>query len=225
MPRGREYIPALGYNWLTALYDPILRWTMRESVFKRRLVEQARIERGHRVLDLGCGTATLTLLLQQAHPGTQVVGLDGDPKVLRIARAKVTQAGGDIALARAMAFELPHADGAFQRVLSSLLFHHLTRENKLRALREVWRVLCPGGELHIADWGKPRNAWARAAFLLVQLLDGFLTTADNVNGLLPDLLRESGFSEVRETAQFATPFGTLALYQASKLRRPAAAPG
>ena len=144
MPRGREYIPALRYNCLTALYDPILRWTMRESVFKRRLVEQARIERGHRVLDLGCGTATLTLLLQQKHPGAQVVGLDGDPKVLEIARGKAARAGIPIVLDRGMAFELPYADGCFHRVLSSLLFHHLTQENKLRALREVFRVLRPG---------------------------------------------------------------------------------
>jgi hypothetical protein len=48
-----EYIPALKYDWLTPLYDPLIRWTLRESTFKRRLLQQARVEKGHRVLDLG----------------------------------------------------------------------------------------------------------------------------------------------------------------------------
>ena len=213
---GQRYIPALRYDWLTPLYDPILRWTLRESAFKRRLVEQARIEPGHRVLDLGCGTATLTLLLRQAHPQAQVAGLDGDPKVLAIARGKAARAGVTLALLRGMAFELPFADCSFDRVLSGLLFHHLTRENKLRALREVLRVLRPGGELHLADWGEPQDRWMRAAFLLVQSLDGFETTADNAQGLLPRLIREAGFSGVRESSRYRTMFGSLSLFQAQK---------
>jgi len=79
-----EYIPALRYGWLTFLYDPLIRWTLRESTFKRQLVKQAGIEKHHRLLDLGCGTGTLTLLIK-SH---QVFGLDADPKVLAFARAK-----------------------------------------------------------------------------------------------------------------------------------------
>ncbi len=67
-----HYIPALRYDWLTPLYDPIVGWMMREAAFKCRLVEQARIESGHHVLDLGCGTATLTILVKQAHPDAEV---------------------------------------------------------------------------------------------------------------------------------------------------------
>ena len=70
MGKGRhEYVPALRYDWLTSLYDPLLRWTVRESAFKRRLVQQARIHERHRILDLGCGTATLTLLINDLPPG------------------------------------------------------------------------------------------------------------------------------------------------------------
>jgi len=210
------YIPAFKYGWLTPLYDPLVRWTLRESTFKRQLLKQARIERGHRVLDLGCGTGTLTLLIKSHHPKAQVIGLDADPKVLEITRAKAARAGLDITLDHGMAFELPYSDNSFDRVVSSLLFHHLTRENKHRTLREVLRVLRSGGELHIADWGKAQNRLMRVAFLFVQMLDGFSGTADNVSGLLPELFRAAGFEKVQETARYMTIVGTLSLYRAQK---------
>ena len=219
MARNRaEYIPVLKYNWLTPLYDPLLRWTMRESTFKRRLVEQARIKRGHRVLDLGCGTATLTLLIKKAHLEAEVIGLDGDPKVLEIARGKVAKAGLDVTLDLGMSFELPYPDSSFDRVLSSLLFHHLTGENKGRTLKQVFRILRPGGELRVADFGKPQNFLMRIVSFPWQIFEGFKTTADNVKGLLPELFQAAGFEEVQETSRYMTMFGTLSLY---KPRKPA----
>lgn len=219
MDKNRNtYIPALKYNWLTPVYDPLLKWTMGEFAFKRQLVRQAGIEKGNRVLDLGCGTATLTLLLKKSHPEAEVVGLDGDLKVLEIAKAKAVKTGLKIALERGMAFELPYPDRSFDRVLSSLVFHHLTRDNKVRTLKEVFRVLKPGGELHVADWGKPQNTLMRAAFLLVQMLDGFNTTADSVKGLLPELFSQAGFEDTQQTDRHITPFGTLALYRARKTK-------
>ena len=213
-----EYIPALKYSWLTSLYDSLLHWVLRESKFKRGLLEQARIENAHRVLDVGCGTGTLTLSIKQAHLQSEVVGLDGDSKVLEIAKAKVAKSGLGVTLDYGMAFELPYPDDSFDRVLSSLLFHHLTRENKIRTLSEVIRVLRPGGELHVADWGKPQNRLMRVAFLSVQMLDGFKTTADNVNGLLPELFSSAGFEAAQESVQYMTVSGTLSLYRARKLK-------
>lgn len=215
--RREEYIPALKYDWLTSLYDPLLRWTLRDATFKRHLVKQARIERAHRILDLGCGTATLTFFVKSAHPTAQVVGLDGDPKILEIARAKATKVGLDITLDYGMAFELPYLDNSFDRILSSLFFHHLTREHKRRTLTEVFRVLRPGGELHVADWGRAQNGLMRTLFIFIQLLDGFETTADHVAGRLPELICEAGFADVQEITHYATLFGTLTLYRAKKL--------
>jgi ubiquinone/menaquinone biosynthesis C-methylase UbiE len=211
-----EYIPALKYDWLTPLYDPLIRSTLRESTFKRHLVKQAGIKKGHRVLDLGCGTGTLALLIKSHYPKAEVLGLDADPKVLEAARAKATRAHLNVRFDHGMAFELPYPDASFDRVISSLLFHHLTRENKERTLREVFRALRPGGELHVADWGKARNWPMRIAFLLVQMLDGFETTADNVSGLLPELFRMARFVKVEESARYMTIVGTLSLYKAQK---------
>ncbi|MDO8750603.1 MAG: class I SAM-dependent methyltransferase, partial [Dehalococcoidia bacterium] len=123
---------------------------MRDTSFKRRLVRQASIQGGQRVLDLGCGTATLTLLIKRMHPEAEVVGLDGDPRAIRIAQAKMAKARLSVALNLGMAFDLPYPDGSFDHVLSSLVFHHLTRMDKERTFQEVSRVLRPGGGLHIA---------------------------------------------------------------------------
>lgn len=186
------------------------------TTFKQVLVRQAQVKKGHRILDLGYGTATLTLLIKQAHPEAQVTGLDGDPKALEIARGKVARSGLTITLDEGMAFDLPYPDNSFDRVFSGLLFHHLTREDKERSLKEVYRVLRPGGELHVADWGKASNVFMRSAFFLVQFLDGFKTTTDNVNGLLPEFFSNAGLQDVQETARYTTIFGTMALYKAKK---------
>ncbi len=145
-----------------------------------------------------------------------MVGLDGDPAILRIARAKVTAAGLDVTLDQGTAVALPYAGASFDRVLSSLVFHHLTRTQKRRALGEVFRVLRPGGEVHIADWGPAQNGLLRLAFLGVQLLDGFATTTDHERGRLPPLIRQAGFRAVQERRCYPTLWGTLALYSARK---------
>ena len=98
MANDKQYMPALGVDWLTPLHDPLLLWVMREEQFRRHLMRQARIAPGYRVLDLGCGTATLTIMLKQTHPEATVIGLDGDPKVLEIGRTKARQAGVEITL-------------------------------------------------------------------------------------------------------------------------------
>src|SRR5215216_7521399 len=92
----KKYKPALSYDWLTPLYDSLIRLTMPETKFKRQLIDQARIEKGQRVLDLGCGTATLTILMKRIQPGAEIVGLDGDPKILKIAKLKAAKARVDI---------------------------------------------------------------------------------------------------------------------------------
>lgn len=213
MSKTDKYIPAFGHHMLTPLYDVAIKWLMPEDRFKRDLIRQAAIGRDHRVLDLGCGTGTLTILVKQLHPESAVVGLDGDPKVLEIARAKAKKAGVEIVFQEGMAFQLPYPDGSFDRVLCSLVLHHLTTENKQRTLKEVCRVLRPGGEFHVADFGKPGNFPAYLISLIIRLFEDVM---DNIKGLLPKMFAQAGFSQVEETARYMTIAGTLALYKARK---------
>jgi ubiquinone/menaquinone biosynthesis C-methylase UbiE len=142
----KRYIPALTFRWLTPLYDPLLKWVMREETFKHKLTSQANIQPGMNVFDLGCGTGTLTLIIKYAHPEADVTGLDGDPQVLEIARVK--SRGVNIRWDEGLASSLSYSDSTFDRVMTSLVIHHLTTKDKQRTFKEVYRVLKPGGELH-----------------------------------------------------------------------------
>lgn len=211
-----HYVPALRYEWLTRFYDPVIALTTRERAFRQALIQQANLSAGAEVLDVGCGTGTLAIWMKNAFPQASITGLDGDPEILAIARRKTAATGVDIRLEYGLSFDIPFPDATFDRVLSSLLFHHLTRQNKERTLQEVFRVLKPGGELHIADWGKAANSLMRALFHVVQILDGFETTEENVQGVLPQFMANAGFKRVSVQREINTLFGTLALYSADK---------
>lgn len=217
MPEIRsKYIYALHYNWLTSLYDPLVKWATKEMTFKKALIAQGDIQPGHKILDLGCGTGTLCIFIKKTSPPALIIGCDGDKKILRIARAKTAPGQVELYWHCALAYELPYAEGTFNHVFSSFLFHHLTREDKLKTLLEIWRVLRPGGELHLADWGQPQNWLMRLSFLTIQVLDGFQTTADNRRGFLGNYLQETGFVCLREVKNYNTFLGTLSLYKAQK---------
>jgi ubiquinone/menaquinone biosynthesis C-methylase UbiE len=215
---SRDYLPALRFSALTRLYDPVVGLTTRERRFKELLVEQAAPAAGQRILDLGCGTGTLAIQVKRREPAADVVGLDADPEMLSQARAKAERAGVELTLTEGMSNELPFEDGSFDRVLSTLFFHHLDPEPKRQTAREIARVLRKGGELHVADWGAPADPVMAAAFLSIRLLDGFENTADNVHGELPRIFEEAGLEKAEQTNRLRTPLGTLALYRAERER-------
>lgn len=211
-----NYVPALRFHWLTPFYDAVVGTTTRERTFKHALIRQAQIEPGGQVLDLACGTGTLAIWIKQHKPQADVIGVDGDPAILALARRKAGRAGIEVRFDQARSDNLPYQSGHFDRVVSSLFFHHLTWENKARTAQELFRVLKPGGELHVADWGRPTNALMRGLFLSIQLLDGFRNTKDNVTGKLPALFEQAGFLQVVQRRTFSTVYGTMALYSAVK---------
>lgn len=214
--RDEKYIPALGYDLLTPLYDLVVRLTVRETAFKGSLVAQANVQSGQRVLDVGCGTGTLAIMLKKSCSDAFVHGLDGDPKILCIAQRKAERAGMQISFDKGMSFNLPYADESVDRVVSSLFFHHLTADKKRETLAEIYRVLRPKGELQIADWGTPANFVMKLVSTVIQKLDGEATTADSFSGKLPTYIQETGFTEVKETNYFNSLFGTIRLYQGKK---------
>lgn len=211
--RPDEFVPALGLDWLTPLYDVVARLTG-ERRFKRALVKRAGIEAGHDVLDIGCGTGTLALIVRDVCPLARVSGLDIDPRILAIARHKIARAAADIKLHQGSATDPPFAPASFDRILTTLMLHHLDTAKKGAMLAAARRLLRPGGQLHIADWGKPHNALMRFASLGFRLLDGDDTTGANLRGELPAIVQAAGFLRVVESERWMTPFGTLAFIRA-----------
>lgn len=212
----KSFIPALRFNFLTSLFDPLLKWTARETTFKKLLLTQAQIQANQKVLDLGCGTGTLAIMAKENQPAAELHGIDADPTVLKMAQEKSAASRCQITWTQGFSDKLPFESDTFDKVLSSLFFHHLTTEKKKATLLEVFRVLRNGGELHIADWGKAQNWLMRALYFSVQLLDGFATTQANVEGILPQLFLQTGFRDVDETKRISTVYGTLSLYSCRK---------
>ncbi len=211
-----KYVPALRFHWLTPYYDAIAGATIRERRFKQALIKQAHLEPGQQVLDLASGTGTLAIWIKQHQPQAKVIGVDADSAILSIAIHKAQQANVSVQFDRALSCNLPYPANYFDRVVSSLFFHHLSWEEKEQTAQELFRVLKPGAELHVADWGRAASHLMRGVFLLEQLLDGFKNTQDNVLGKLPTLFEQTGFIEVAQRETFDTVFGTMALYSATK---------
>jgi len=118
----------------------------------QELIEQANIESGHSILDIGCGTGTLIVTLERQYSDVRVVGLDPDAKALERAHKKVMRAKVSVQLDHGFADELPYDKQSFDRVLSSFMFHHLDEQERERTSREVRRVLKPGSSFHLLDF-------------------------------------------------------------------------
>lgn len=152
------YVPAAGRGGNVVLYDLVVAVTMREQTFRYRLAEEVlagpQTDRPLEIADVGSGTGTLAIALTEA--GARVVGIDGDPDILALARTK--PGASAVAWERGRADELPLDDASVDRVVFSLVLHHLSDDTKVAALREAWRVLRHGGRVHVADWGAPGDA-------------------------------------------------------------------
>lgn len=214
--RPADYLPAVRFDLLTPLFDVFVRVTTRERTFKERLLEQARLEDGLDVLDLGAGSGTLAIWAKESTSGLRIRGLDGDPAIVRQAVRKAARAGVEIPFDEGLSYELPYDDQSFDRVLSSLFFHHLVLRDKERTITEVARVLRPGGELHVADWGEPRSLPAKLGAAAIRRFDGDEPTRDSLAGRLPELFEAGGLADARERERVAAPLGVVSLYSAHR---------
>jgi ubiquinone/menaquinone biosynthesis C-methylase UbiE len=104
-----------------------------------------------RIIDLGCGTGSTTLMLKQAFPEAEVVGLDLSPYMLVVAEMKAQKAGLNIQWLHSSAESVAFPDASFDLVASSLLFHETPPAVSRAILRESFRLLKVGGQLAILD--------------------------------------------------------------------------
>ena len=210
---NEDYIPALSYRFLTPFYDLIQKYVVRDVRYKSLLIAQADIRPGQHVLDLGCGTGTLAILAKKAQPGAEVAGLDADPDMLKVARYKSSRMHVPVKFDVGFTNKLPYPDHSFDRVLSSIMIHHLKTPDKWETAREVYRVLKPGGQLHIIDFGKPVTWYGK---LLGPFLHRFEEANDNIDGKLPEIFGAPGL-KTEIVGDFWTFFGDLAFLKGVKV--------
>ncbi|MEU3571303.1 class I SAM-dependent methyltransferase [Kitasatospora sp. NPDC036755] len=212
------FTPAAGRLAL-GLYDPIVSLT-RERLWRSLAAMHTAPRPGDVIVDVGCGTGSLAVLLGRAEPQATVIGVDPDPAVLRLARRKATAAGATTDFRTGMGDAVDELVGseAADTVVSSLVLHQCPVPMKQAVLAAMHRTLRPGGKLVIADFGRQRTPAMRLAFRIVQFVDGKQDTQPNADGILPRLITEAGFENVREVETVATVTGSLSFYTA---RRPA----
>lgn len=201
----RKYLPAASLDILLPVYDPIMR-VFGFTRALRPLVDQAELLPHHMVLDIGCGTGALDLLINAIHPQVTVTAIDPDPRALARAERKAQRAGAAIRFDRGFADALPYPDQAFDRVFSSMMLHHVPRSEKDGVLKEVRRVLKPGGRLELLDFAGGTHSF------LAHVLHG-RTASEAVSARLLDRMQQAGFASSRRVATRSTPFGALGYYQ------------
>jgi ubiquinone/menaquinone biosynthesis C-methylase UbiE len=204
----KSFIPAAGTDWLLPFYDFFTKLLGADAVHKR-LIEQASVQPGDFVLEIGCGTANLAILAKRSYPAAEVLGIDPDPKALARARKKAARNGLELEFREAFTEDLPFADASFDKVFSAFMLHHIDSESRVTALLEVCRVLKPGGSLHLADFEHgehPRshhNPHARRSISPSRAQSGISL-----------LMEEAGFREAKRVGSQGSPLGAIAYYQA-----------
>lgn len=179
---------------------------------RKNLLAQMGDLNGKRILDVGCGTGSLSIMIKQMYPAADVTGLDGDPQILETARSKAKNDELEIQFEQGMSFDLPYPDASFEIVLTSFMLHHLERNDKQKTAMEAFRVLRPGGQLFGVDFVEPQNFSGKAIRSLMRRGERI---ADNFDGFLPIMFREAGFQDYLETGHYV--FGTISLFQTCKI--------
>lgn len=159
----------------------------------RMVIELAKVKPGDSLLDVGCGTGSLTLTAKSAAgPSGKVHGIDAAPEMIEVARHKASRSGLDVVFDVGLIEQLDFPDATFDVVISRLAIHHLPEDLKHRGFAEILRVLKPGGRVLIADFAPPANPVLN--HITSALVGNHMMHTDV--WALPPMLASAGFAEV-----------------------------
>ena len=211
----RTFTPAAGRFAPSSVYDLGVATLTREAVWRPKLVEILAIEPGERVLDVGCGTGSLAILLKRRWPGVEIVGLDPDPAALSIAKSKADAADLDIEWRQGFASDAANA-GTFDKVVSSLVFHQVPVPGKRAGIEAMFAAAKTGGTVCIADYARQSRRLMRTAFRFIQLIDGKADTQPNADGFLEIELSKHLGRSVKPVFAIDTPTGTISIFRETR---------
>ena len=176
------------YDWLAPLMT-----LGSEHRLHKQVVARLALDRPADVLDIGCGTGTLTRQIYDALPADaprRVCGVDAAEAMIAVANKKAGARPG-LEFAAALAEELPYPAASFDRVLSTFFFHHLNYDLKVKSLAEIWRVLRPGGQAAILDVDVPYSLFGKVCAWSGFWLFHQAEIAENIRGKLREALDAS----------------------------------
>ena len=212
----QEFTPALGRPELTGSYDRAIRLWTRERVWRTALLEQLAPKSDDSLVDVGCGTGTFAIMLKHRAPGATVVGLDPDSAILEIAAAKAAHAGVEIEWRKGFARDAAQFPSAFDKAVSSLVFHQVPIAEKRAGISAMMTTVRPGGEVHIADYARQDGWLMRRLFGIFQRLDGYENTQLNADGAIEQLLGEAATGSGDALRIVRTPTGAIRRFRAVK---------
>ena len=164
----------------------------REHILRQATIDLAGIQPGQSVLEVGCGTGTLTLAAKrQAGPSGEAAGIDIIPGMIEASRRKAAEAQEQITFQEGSIANIPFPENHFDVVMCSFMIFHMSAETRRKGMAEIHRVLKPDGRLLLLDLALPSQPFQRA---IAQRLLGF-SAGENLRDLLP-LMESSGFSDL-----------------------------
>ena len=162
---------------------------------RKLTVDNALINPGDSVLDVGCGTGGVTLLAKTRAKDGKVYGIDPAPEMIDVARKKAARKKLDVDFRVGVIESLPFPDSSLDVVTSSLMMHHLPEDLKVRGLAETYRVLKPGGRLLIADFMRPTGSFLNHLFIAFTRHQGLKSGIED----LQKLLKGAGFRQITQS--------------------------
>jgi SAM-dependent methyltransferase len=183
------------FDWLVRVHT-----LGRERKLRHWTLDLADLHAGNVVLDVGCGTGTLLLAAaERVGPSGALHGLEPSTEMAAYARHKAEAHWVPLAVVEGSADSLPYPPASFDAVFCTLVLHHLPGSMQEDAIREMHRVLRPGGHVVIVEWQRPKS-FARAItspLFLIYLLHNLGPSSSplDVLGIEP-LMSALGFEDI-----------------------------
>jgi FkbM family methyltransferase len=198
---SRDYLPAAGYHFLLPLYDPTIRFLSRERKWRGEILKTLALSPGDVLIDVGCGTGTLAVMAKASVPSAEVIGIDPDPNALQRARKKAKRKGLSMTFEEGFGGDTARLVGESRatKIVSTLAFHHMSKDVQAETLAAMTKALRPGGLLRVADF-----------------TEGHMGHGSDVRELITEFPRH-GLTNPVNLGSHKTLFGTFAIVGATRV--------